>query len=116
MEKLRKIVVFNAFSPYLHILMSYKSDNFRSNNPILIVKNSCIAVGLMVSLALLPISIGLTIWGLIDKSAAMRNVVIAIPLLITFSQMFMKFVTLILESCKVNATIGQLQRVVDQRE
>lgn len=115
MKRLNKVHTLTAFKPFFWLLKAYDSKKFANKDWLCLVKNIGFALGVTVLIALLPTSIVLTIWCLIERNDVLRNVVVAAPLLFTLLQMFIKILVLVNKHGKVNETLGNLQRVIDQR-
>lgn len=116
MEKSDKICVLSSLGPFLRFLRAYNAENFGQSNPIHKVKNLAFACFVTIFIALMPILIALTIWCLIDKKAALQNIVVAAPLLFTVFQLFIKIVVLVARNGDVSKTIQRLQIAIDQRK
>lgn len=111
-----RVRVLNELRPFLRLINAYNSDYFRDSNWRGSLRSVCIALCATIMICLIPIFISLGAWYLIENEAAMRKVVVALPILFTFGQTDATFVALILRHRIINETIDRLQKVVDQRE
>lgn len=116
MESPNQIRVFSSFKPFLQLLQSYNTENYKKCRRAQLVKNIGLAFGMTVLIALLPISIVLIIWCLIDKNVTLQKVVVIAPLILTIFQLFVKICSLVTKNRHVNETIARLQGVIDQRK
>lgn len=117
MIKPEKIIVLHAFDPYLRILKAYNPEKFKQKNQFQILQSICLAFGVTILSALIPIWFGLAIWSLADKNTSiMRGIVVAVPLLFTIIQLFVQFVAFEVKNQNILETIDKLQATVDQRK
>lgn len=111
-----KIHVLSAFDAYLRLFSAYDCNNFRDNNWQSISHYVCSVFCVTTIAILLPIFVSLSIWNLIENEENLEKIVVALPILLTFTQMEISFIVMIIKNRTTTATISQLQRVVDQRE
>lgn len=115
MAEMRKIHVLHAFQPYFRTLQIYNAENFTQSDRLKILRNFGFTVVVTAFVALIPNTILLAIWLLIEHDAPLRKLVIAIPLLLTLLYTLIAYIVLALRNRAIGGTIGELQSVIDQR-
>lgn len=116
MENRNRIIVLNAFSIYLRVLKAYKSENFERSDRNRLVQNVCLAFGMALFLATIPIVTILSIWHILEIGAAVAIIVVTMPHIITMWQLLSTYVTMTMKIQFICETIQQLQKHIDHRK
>lgn len=111
-----KIVVLNENKPFLCLLKAYNRDNFHWYNCRAIIMSGIHAFGVIAIILLLPTYILLIVWQLIDKGADFRAFAVGLPLIITFLQIELSLIALIVKNRTIIETIIRIQSMVDRRK
>lgn len=110
------IRVLDAFNPYLRLIKSYNSNNFRQPNWHCISSNAFYAFVATTTLISLPIFQVLGIWYMFENEASLINMAITLPILITITQIEITFGALIIKNGVIDEIINKLQQLIDHRE
>lgn len=116
MFKLNKIRVLHVLSPFLRLLHTYHSDNFRNKNWSAILCSVFSALLATVIVLWLPLIIVLKFWHLIEVGANFARFAVSFPLVISLVQMQITCIVLIMKSSALNNAINRLQELVNQRK
>lgn len=112
-EKLR---VFSAFKYFLIILKALNFENFERKGRNRVVQNVCLACGVTLFVALMPITFMLGLWYIYDYNCKIKIIVIVIPPILTVLQLFLTFITLRANNRVISETIERIQELIDQRK
>lgn len=116
MSNSNRIIVLNAFSPYLHILKAFNADNFHQKDWRTIFHSIFDAFISAMIIFLIPFYCGLDFWNLIDIGADMKKIVVALPLIITGFQIVIIYIALVLANHTISEAINRLQKAIDRRK
>lgn len=108
--------VLDEFSPFLHLLQSYNTENYERQDWCRLSRRiiSAIIVTIFI-LSMLNVVIS-AIWYLFENDATLDTVLISAPLLLTITGFFITIVVLIRKNRTINETIELIQKIVNQRE
>lgn len=114
---LNEIRVLKAFRPFLSILNAYNWDKFHyganwRSNP----QNIFYAFSSTMIVFLLPATVILLFWYLIEISVSFGIFLVELPIAISILQMEVIFIALLLKNRTVTTTIQRLQQIIDQRK
>lgn len=114
--RVNKIRSLTAFNPFLRYLRAYNADNFNQSDRNRTVQSTFLVFSVTVLLALLPISVVLTVWNLSDQNSTMKKAIPSAPILLAILQMFLQGVALIKKSQHIHKTIERLQTIISRRK
>lgn len=113
MTNSNKIRIFAEFIPYLRIINALDSANFGHRDWRQNLRNVRYAFCALVVIVMLPVSIMLGVWFLIEHNADVNTCVVAFPLLTSILQMHLTFVALLMNRRTLSEAFDQLQRSID---
>lgn len=111
-----KFCIMRAFRPFLRILMAFNRENIRPPDRRQTRQNICLAIGVCVGTALIASTLSLATWHLVDLHGDLNEIVVTTPIMLTIFVMLVTIGVLIPINREVDATVSQIQIVIDQRE
>lgn len=117
MKRSHRISVLGEIKPFIRFLNAYNFHTIAQNTSWRhTLHNIFYSLGAVAIIPSIPTTVILAIWYLIDIDADLKKFVVAFPLLISFFQMELTFVALLMKRRIIIETINRVEKVANQRE
>lgn len=116
MTNIQKFLVLKEYRPYQRCFDAFNGERFRNKNVRQLSKNVGFAVGFGVMLVLLVVLTILSFWYCLENGFNVDILSVSMPLILSFIQLFLTHISLIMQNRVIHATIEDLQEAVDERK